>query len=411
MACIIKIPSENSKGVVTFTTPERDKFIMFNSSLQARINRLKDRWAVGLHHNWHDFNFSYNSLFDFSMAGEGDLIEKNGKQIPLISMDACNFSPEVFHFSNNEKFWDIFYVARAVSFKRIPEFFRIIRNLFDSGKKYRVLLISPVPDECKSNPKSETAFCAIRKMYDAMFTQEEQNLFTLLTTDYRYPFPFDIPTLAHFYKHSRVFVHTAEDERRCRVAGYAWACGMPVVGMAPIVSLMPASLQKPPYSYVPKSYDEFAKLIEEAVEFTKSDLYNEQTMRPAIKEVAARYTRQTLIEKLSPYCGGIGSAQEYALENLDIRLGRHHGLGDHTNSIGWSIDSLLNYLEKALDEQLAEDIKQTDPERYITKYTQYGKVHKESQFQSKIKQSLRGILIHLYDKHLFQKLRRCIVGK
>ena len=407
MACIVKIPTSFSKGVVTFTTQERDKFIVNNKELEERIDSLKDRWVFGLHHNWHDFKFNYNPIFDFSMAGETDLLEVNDKQVPLLTLDACNFSPSDFHYSKNEKFWDILYVGRAVNFKKIPEFFKMVRKLYDRGLMYRVLLVAPVPDECKESNPSPTVFCKIRDEYDKIFTEEEKNIFTLLTTDYRNPFPFDIATVSQFYKLSKVFVHSADEERRCRVAGYAWACGMPVVSMESVASLLPKEKQHKPFSYIAKRYEDFPALIEEAVELVNSDTFNQQLMQEGIEETSELFTKEKLKEELSKYCNGIEEDSKYALKNLDIRLGRHHGLGDNTNSVGWSIETLLNYLEHQPISEMSEDIKHPDPERLITKYVKYGKLEKEILYTEKDDFSFKGMLINLHDKYEFlQKLRK-----
>ena len=411
MACIIKIPSKNSKGVVTFTTQERDKFILPNEDLQKNILSLKNRWVIGLHHNWHDFNFLYNPLFDFSMAGETDLIEKDEKSIPLIPMDACNFSPNEFHFSNNDKFWDILYVARAVYFKKIPEFFQIIRKLYDAGKMYRVLLISPIPQECHTDPNSETGFCNIREMYDEMFSQAEQDLFTLLTIDYRSPFPFDIPTVAHFYRSSKIFVHSADDEKRCRVAGYAWATGMPVVCMDAVASLLPQAKQIKPYIYLAKDYDDFTTLIDEAIYFVDSYQYNSESMRGAIEETSEIYTKDSLKKELAKYHSKTQTYESdtlFNLKNLDLRLGRHFGFGDGVNSIAWSIDSLVRYLHSQSEELLREDIRQYDFERYITKYALFGKLERNNLYVEKYKFDLNIIKHFLLRK--FSSLRMCSKG-
>jgi hypothetical protein len=51
MACIIKKPSDNSKGVITFTTQERDKVIFPNKDVFEKVISLKEKYVVGLHHN------------------------------------------------------------------------------------------------------------------------------------------------------------------------------------------------------------------------------------------------------------------------------------------------------------------------------------------------------------------------
>ena len=221
MASIIKIPTEKSKGVVIFTTQDRDNFILGNKKLEYKIISIKDKWLVGLHHNWHDYKFQYNSVFDFSLAGKEDLIEKDNLKFDQINIDACNFSPSFFKPIDYQtpKHWDILYVARAVWFKNIPEFFKMIRSLYDRKFKYRVLLICPIPPN-SSFVKSKYIYQKVRKDYEKIFSHDERKMFTLLTTDFDDPFPFDLETLSLFYKNSKIFVHSAENERRCREKRY-----------------------------------------------------------------------------------------------------------------------------------------------------------------------------------------------
>jgi glycosyltransferase involved in cell wall biosynthesis len=375
MASIIKIPSINIKGVVVFTTQDRDNFILNDKIIEEKIKKLKSEWLVGLHHNWHDYNFKYNPLFDFSFAGENDLKETNKIQFNQISLDACNFSPKDFNFSKNEKNWDILYVARAVFFKRIPEFFKIVRSLYDKKKFYRVLLICPIPDECNNLIKSSTVFCNVREEYDRIFSDEEKRHFTLLTTNFNNPFPFDIKTLSFFYKASKIFVHSAFDERRCRVVGYAHSLGMPVVCLKDPASLLPKELQKAPFVFIANTYSDFPTLIDEAINLFDSGEVDFNKMLPAIKicnEIFSVVTLKTSIEKLLKASNT--SSEDYNFNNLDIRLGRHHGLGDNKNSCGWSINSFVDYLQIQPAELLKIDIKKTDPEKYILSYLNFGKI-------------------------------------
>jgi hypothetical protein len=379
MATILKAPSlkDGSKGVVVFTTQDRDNFIVGNSKLENRIQNLKKDWLIGLHHNWHDHKFEYNPIFDFSFAGEGDLIEINNNKFNQIHLDACNFTPEFFKFSNNDKNWDILYVARAVFFKKIPEFFKIIRELYDNKKYYRVLLICPIPDECKNKQKSPDVFCNVRQEYDNLFSEEEKKFFTLLTTDFNNPFPFDLKTLSFFYRASKIFVHSADNERRCRVVGYAHASGMPVVCLEDPASLLPRNLKTPPLVYIARNYEGFSSLINKAIQYVDSNSYNIDDMLPAIKECSETYSKERLKEIIDSFLSVKTSLDEYNFNDLDIRLGRHHGLGNHKNSCGWSIPSLVNYLQNHTLEEMNLDIKNEDPEKYILKYLKYGIVSKK----------------------------------
>ncbi len=362
MACILKLPSADSKGVITFTTQERDRFILYSKPLQEKILALKKEWVIGLHHNWHDYKFRYNPLFDFSMAGEEDLKEVSGVPFPLVPLDACNFVPEVFKPAEGEKFWDILYVARAVKFKKIPEFFECVRRLYDSGKRYRVLFICPIPPYKRSERK--TVFYDIRRVYDSMFSEEEKDLFTLLTIDYRYPFPFDMPTLAQFYRSSKVFVHFADDERRCRVAAYAWASGMPVVGMSPVGSLLPSELRKEPYFYAVGNYIDFDHATPKAIENfdharaegRASQFFNLRSMQ----ERLIGELKKVFAEKGLSY----GSGAEF-LSDLDIRLGRHILPAQHKNSIDMPFTDFIDLLQSKQDDLDRVAQKTIDPEQIL----------------------------------------------
>jgi glycosyltransferase involved in cell wall biosynthesis len=321
---------------------------------------MKDSWVIGLHHNWHDYKFNYNPLFDFSMAGEEDLKEVSGKKFPLLPMDACNFVSESFKPSNNEKFWDILYIARAVKFKKIPEFFECVKKMYNNGKKYRILFICPMPPYKRSEQK--TVFYEIREVYSKLFNEEEQKLFTLLTMNYRYPFPLDIETLSHFYKSSKVFVHFADNERRCRVASQAWASGLPVVGMSCVGSLLPKEIRVVPYFYDVDKYENFDAKIIEAVENFKITGVNgakEYFDLQKSKERLLNELRKIFENKKLDFDGN-----KIFDENLDLRLGRHVGLSSGSNRIEIKFEKFLDLLsDKKIVGSLSYD--ETDPEKKL----------------------------------------------
>ena len=360
MACIIKAPDREGKGkgILTLTTPERDQVILIDDDVRARLEALKDRWVIGLHHNWHDHEFNYLPLFDFSMAGEGDLIEAEGRTFEHIPLDACNFVPKAFGPSRSEKFWDVLFVARPVFFKGFDHLLTTVRNLYDSDHQYRVLCIAPVPPR-----RHDEGYAAgVRDSYEELFSDAEQDRFNLVTLDFRYPFPFDLPTLAHFYRSSRVFAHFAPEERRCRVAGYAWATGLPVVGMAGIGSLLPPELRAEPVFFQVDAPDKFAQQIIAAVDAATDGELDFDAPR---RHVSGAHTHKALKRDLSirfPQVGPNASEREYALAGLDIRLGRHHGLDAGNNVVASSVGELLDILatdEPAVRDAVAES---DDPE-------------------------------------------------
>jgi len=381
MACILKLPTENSVGVISITTPERDSQIANDPALRSAIEGMKRKWLIGLHHNWHDHNSRYDPLFDFSMAGEDDLREINGTTVPLVPMDACNFVPETFKPRTTEKFWDILYVARAVQFKRIPEFFQCIRDLYDAGHKCRVLFICPVPSYDAKN--QNTVFYNIREVYDTMFIGAERDLFNLLTIDYRYPFPFDLDTLAHFYRSSKLFVHTADDERRCRVAGYAWASGIPVVAMNCVAGLLPPEARKTPYFYEAKQYADFPTQIVRALRDQSSAQWDTALMERFFIETKSTDTLNSYLQKIAMDRGLPYDLENLSRKNLSIRLGRHHVDSEGPNSLNVKLIDLIEWISNNPTEA-QHALQSEDPERAMNiKKSELGLLERLRSFISK----------------------------
>ena len=362
MACILRVPSsDGAKGVVVFTTPERDRFLREQPDLAAEVERLKPRWLVGLHHNWHDYAFVYDPLFDFSMAGEGDLITLDGTEVPLVTLDACNFVPTEFA-PGGTKFWDVLYVARPVFFKGLPRFLDCVRRLFDEGHQIRILCVCPMPPHDPTD--ADTVVYDLEERYFDRFTRAERRLFTLLVLRYDYPFPLDLPTLAHLYRSSRCFAHFAPDERRCRVAGYAWAAGLPVVAMASVGSLLPADLREPPFFYEASDYSEFPHQILAALAEQQRGAPREADAarrRFAIEQTVPELRRQ--LDALDPEAGLTGETG-WTVSDLDIRLGRHHGVAAGPNGVDMGLAELVSLLSEA-PQALHDAAHQRDPERAL----------------------------------------------
>lgn len=356
MACVIKTPTGASPGVISFTTQE-EKHLRAVPSRLARLKELKKRYVICLHYNWHNYDLKPDDLFDIHLAGAEDLRITNGTKIHQITMDACNFVREEYHPSKNEKMWDIFFAGNAVFFKDPIRFLEAIREIYDTGARPRVLYICPIPPyDWKSR---KTVIYDLRERYERMFSAEEQDFFNLLIMRDRYPRFFDRQTLAHFYKSSKIFVHTAPDERRCRVATYAWASGNPVIGRKCVGSILPENLRKRPYFYeVDEEKNDFAQQIMAALEDYKN--YEHSDFTPYRKEFSVAYTVDRFAEELASYfrLRNVPYAGKIIRKNLDHRMGLHHGFGISTNSVNQSLDDLLTVLLEAPEGSLdafAED--------------------------------------------------------
>lgn len=407
MACIIKSPTENSKGVVVFTDLERDQIISKDKILCEKILSLKNNWLVGMHHNWTRFDSDCNHIFDFAMY----LKDNYSGKLPLVPFAACNFAPKFFKSTTEEKFWDILYVARAVKFKNIPEFLQSIRKLYDLGRKYRVLFICPVPPYKWSDRKN--ILRNIRKIYDEMFNEEEKDFFTLLTTNFRNPFPFDLETLAHFYRVSRVFVHTSNKEKQGRAVGYAWACGMPVVGLECIGTPLPDKFKTKPYFYEAENYEDFPSLLEEAVETSRVEMSSASSWPEVMSLFSETKTKEDLIGELRKQFSreklSYGHGNEF-FHNLGLRIARHHNIMPITaSSLEMSIHRFTDILENKIQIIQEMDSKIIDPENELVKMFPTNK-RKPLFERAKIKKTLRKIRndINIMKIWLKNKIKRLI---
>jgi len=320
MACLIKPPLGPALGCVSFTTPERDLFIRKDAATLAAVESLKGRYMIGLHHNWHDFDFAYDPLFDFSMAGEADLIERSGRAFPRTPIDCCNFVPASFFLPRqSEPFWDVINVTREAYFKGHAEFLEAVRAIYNRGRRLRVLHLCPVQ---RARP-GENPIPEIRRRYEALFSMEERRSFTLMTMDWDHPRPLDLDTLSFFYRSARVFVHTAPDERRCRIAAYAWASQMPVVARDNVASILPGELQKPPFYF---GYDQDENLPAAILAAVDSEP-SQGDWRPVLENFRPANAAKRLsdfLDALAATRGRTMSPEPVNPSHMDFRLGRHH---------------------------------------------------------------------------------------
>ena len=104
MACLLKLPQGLSKGIVTFTTQEW-RYIKSSSILLQYMERLRDTYVTGLHFNWHDYQFSPPSQFDFFMAGEEDLRPVNDTHIAYCQWThATSHRQPIFQLKQSQNF-------------------------------------------------------------------------------------------------------------------------------------------------------------------------------------------------------------------------------------------------------------------------------------------------------------------
>lgn len=319
MACILKLPSIKNKGIISFTSQEQKFFINENDE---NLKKLKKKYFIGIHNNWHNYKFKVNKFYDFYLAGRGDLIEIEKKNIPQIELDAINFVPKSFKFQRN-KHWDLLIVTRPAKFKKIFEIFNICKKIVSKGK--RILIICPFNDSVKPG---EYSFKSIIKEFNSLFSYSERQLINFIHPKYNNNFPLDIDTLSFFYRNSKVFLHLAKEERRPRVCGYAYACGLPVISFKDPASIIPENYQKQPFYYKITNYKQAQSQIFKALKYVDSKKYNKKKMEKTIEYFNLEKTKKKIVNQFERIfkINLNNDEKSFYLEKLDIRLGRHHEL-------------------------------------------------------------------------------------
>lgn len=362
MACIIKIPSDTSRGIITFTTQERDNFILNNSNVIKNISSLKKNWLIGIHHNWHDFNFRYNRIFDFHFAGKNDLVEINKKKFLSSDFDCCNFIPNYFNFSNTNKIWDLLFVGRPAYFKRLNKFYDVVRELYD--KKIYIKVLCIVWKSKKKFIKERYEFNDFYEVYLKRFSDQERNFFNLISLDNDKPF--DLHTLSQYYKKSRVYIHTSDIERRSRTTAYALKAGMPVVCMNSIASIAKRKYIRQPFIYIARKDKDFSKLALKALKFSKSKFYKKNVMKLSMENFNYKKNEKILIkffEKIEKKKYKKKDLVLFNLKNLDYRLGQSYVNKDQK----WNVNSTLNFLKLTKYHDLIKISKYDIPEKKMEK--------------------------------------------
>ena len=359
MACILKIKTDNSPGIISFTTKE-ELLIRHNKRNLNLFKKLKKSYVTCLHFNWHNFDYYPDKLFDIHFAGKDDLIIKNNEKINIFPLDACNFCPSFFESNNEEKYWDILYIARSVFFKGIPDFFNSIRTLYDKGKLYRVLFLCPIPPEKRKEYKK------LRNEFENLFSLEERSFFNFLPLFEDYPFFFDLETLAHFYKYSKIFVHTAPLERRCRVAAYAFASGLPVVGKKNVGSILNENLQVKPIFYEVNKND-FSTQIELALKDYCPNYKNNESINLFNNQISINRLKRMFKKYFNTK--GFKLEGRWFCQKLNLRLGSHFGFGRGPNLYEKSIEGLLLDL---MNKELMNSLRKSKVENEIISFSKEG---------------------------------------
>lgn len=394
MACIISPPFQSRKGVISLTTSDIRQ-LDGDWGLSTLMQGLQSRYLIGLHHNWHPVDFQLPNDFDFHFLESKDLIFAQNNL--LFEMDACNFSPKIFEEPLGKPKWDILIVGRTANFKRPFKTLETIREIYDAGYPLKILWICPMENNLPENSEAYD----LLSMYESIFTAAEKELFTLLNPSANFPFTFSRDELALYYQSSRLYVHFADFETRCRTAAYAFVTGIPVVGHKSIANILPNELHNEPTFYEVNN-DDYISTIVRALASESTTSKGE-----CVRVLSEKYSVIKLVDQLNDAFSPepAFTINDIWHNNLDVRLGASHlgklSSNSYSSTLKTFCESSIQLLEE--EESLFKLQLLQNPEneldsmmragfsnREITRTTEI--IRLESYRKLEIKRSYRGII-------------------
>lgn len=338
MACILKTPTSNSKGVLSFTNIEYFGQILKDTKNIKLIEHLKKDWVICYHPNWEDHKFNDTGLFDCILSVRGSFSFDQASTGSKRMIETCSnrmAPPEFITVPVEKKIWDFCHVSREQPSKNIRGFFRVVKNAFDIRPDLRGVLIISVKNTDEMNE--------IRSIYEQIFTLKEREQFEFITLNYNLPFPLSKKTLAHFYNYSKVTLNTHLNEPHGRVVGYGLASGLPVVGYHRLGEMVDKNINKEPIFYLSPQDDEssLTKGLCKAINYVNNNYefsIHRKVANSFSETTQAYYLKNQLMQLFNLDDEG------WNIYNLDSRLSTHYICESSTNTYSASVFELIYFL-------------------------------------------------------------------
>lgn len=368
MAHIFKRPTAKSKGVVVFTHKEAD-YLLRDSSLgvarqssrvlkrlrrfvfkgsgtakrrqkyfHERIDELKGKYFLGVHCGSYREGVEPPSVVDFYMTGESTT-QFSDEPPFIIPLQSRNFLPPFFRPDKRaHKDWDIISVSHTGRSKNLDLLLEQIRQLYDQGYRYNILLLVPT----RRNPNPRKHFLELADRYYAMFNKEERQSFTLLKLSSDLSFPgIERSQVAHFYNCSKVFTLFTAKEGESRVIHEALLSGLPIVCKDDLVGGGRDHLDES-NSVMFSDYADAHKALVHAVENYEEFTLDMPTLENELRAAKSLEVLKMYVRKLYEKHGQEFDGTLLNTDHLDMSLPGHLLEGVPWNTDRWTTADVLS---------------------------------------------------------------------
>lgn len=241
---IAKRNFKKSKGVIVLTHKEYNflertfvfrkknipKLVFFPFFMLRRMifslfmKRLAKDFILGIHWGARSSVEKTPSWVSFHMSAPGTAEINDGKFI--IPMNSANFISNEMTCKSYPKIWDVVMIAKNIKVKNIDLFFRVIKEIYEKGRRLKVILIVA---SNKTEPKNKF-YSNILSDYNEMFSDDEREDFVLIKTHPETGFKgLSTKFLSDVLNLTKVFTLFSQSEGESRVIKEAQMCGLPVV--------------------------------------------------------------------------------------------------------------------------------------------------------------------------------------
>jgi glycosyltransferase involved in cell wall biosynthesis len=366
MPCLLKLPTTNSPGIITFThnevlrgVPAKSKKVKEYLKKSAEASE----WIYGVHIQG---DCSYLKTWPLekwqSFVMWPDTAATILAEIPpaqLTSITCVNFIPKP-ESSNQKKKWDICVVSRPSEIKKITETLLIIKELLKFKQDLKVCLIVPDPRNCKFGEKAYKKQDIDRNFFELpkhIFTCAElKNISFISSSQVAFgTFPISDDLVADIIGRSKFLLLTSRREGIPRVIAEAFTLGTPCIISISLISGLQQYLNSQNTLFIEEDISEAAHQILKALSHYDRFNVDANLMQKNFCDVyhipkLKAYLSERIVATGRPVDG------KWCLDDLDLRLACH---GQKHNSQFMNNEQLFfDWIEKILQhgsEELCED--------------------------------------------------------
>ena len=328
MPCLIKSPTDESPGIVTFTYNEIISPLFKEKTIDNFLEK-QNKWIFGVHlqgsyerlvkfphKNWQDFIMCYSTQSKYL-----ENIESNKK----IDISCSNFV-KTFDCEINKKFWEICVISRDAEIKRIDYTVKLIKKLVQKKKDIRILVI--IPD---SRPFYKKLFISslFKKSYfhliKKLLKNEERKKIDFISSDTSIfgNFPLTEETIHRFLSQSKFLMLNSKKEGINRSIIEAFSYGAKVIVNSDLESeIVDLFLNEKNTIFINDDIETSSNKIIESINKFSIPYENREHFKKFFSDISSKerlkkYLEELLISKSHKVNGN------WFLENLNLRLCGH----------------------------------------------------------------------------------------